>query len=121
MYYLTFYMFMALAILFTLLAIYFMMEQNYVFASMFQLFSIVTWFTLAAACVEIEIPYTAISSNNTIITGVHTYGDTTAPAQMYFYSMMAMIMFILWLVYSLIPVIWKVLFDKNYRPFFGKK
>jgi len=121
MYYITFYMFLVIALLFTLLAIYFMIEENYVFAGIFQLLCIVVWFTLAAACVEIELPYTAIQSDDTIVNGVHIYGDSTAPAQMYFFSMMAVIMFILWTAYSLLPVVWKVLFKRDYHPFFGRK
>lgn len=120
MYVVTFGIFIGIALLFTLLAIYFGIVENYFFASTFQLLSAVTWFLLAAACIEIEIPYVALLSNDTITTGTYVYGDKTAVSQLYWFEMMGLIMFIYWLGYTLLPVTWKVIFGRKYEPFFGK-
>ena len=55
------------------------------------LVSTVLWFLLAAAVVEIEFPYTAIQSDDTIINGTHTWGDSTAVSLMYLFMMFAAI------------------------------
>lgn len=49
------------------------------------LISILLWWTLAAAVVELEFPYTVIQSDDTIVTGTHVYGDSTAHALMYLF------------------------------------
>ena len=120
MYIITFVVFIIIVLLFTLLAIYFGIVENYFFASTFQLLSVVTWFLLAAACIEIELPYIAVLSNDSIVTGTYTYGDSTAVSQLYWFEMMALIMFIYWMGCTLLPVVWKVIFGRKYEPFFGK-
>ena len=58
------------------------------------LLSTILFFILAPAQFELEIPYTAIRTNNTIITGTHIFTSKTSPEIANFCNMMAVIMFI---------------------------
>jgi len=55
------------------------------------LLSIVIWFLLSASAIEIEIPYTAIRSNDTIVSGIHVWGDSTAVSLMYLFMLFGII------------------------------
>jgi len=89
MFYMLFILFFILAILFMLLGYYFVEKENLILATMFTLLTTVLWFMLAAAVIELEFPYTAIQTDNTIVNGTHTWGDSTAVSMMYFFIMMA--------------------------------
>jgi len=88
-------------IIFTLLSYYMnfafkriLLEKYGMFILIFTiiiLVSTVLWFLLAAAVIEIEFPYTAIQSDDTIINGTHTWGDSTAVSLMYLFMMFAAI------------------------------
>ena len=88
-------------IIFTLLSYYMnfafkriLLEKYGMFILVFTiiiLVSTVLWFLLAAAVIEIEFPYTAIQSDDTIINGTHTWGDSTAVSLMYLFMMFAAI------------------------------
>ena len=88
-------------IIFTLLSYYMnfafkriLLEKYGMFILIFTiiiLVSTVLWFLLAAAVIEIEFPYTAIQSDDTIINGTHTWGDSTAVSLMYLFIMFAAI------------------------------
>jgi len=79
------------AVLFMLLGFIFVEKDNLMLATTFILVTTVIWFTLSAAVIEIEFPYTAIQNNNTIVTGTHTWGDSTAVSLMYFFMLMGVI------------------------------
>jgi len=79
------------AILFTLLGYYYVERENLLLSTTFVLVATVLWFTLSAAIVEIEFPYTAIQSDDTIVNGVHTWGDSTAVSLMYLFILMGVI------------------------------
>ena len=89
MFYILFILFFVLAILFMLLGYYFVEKENLLLATMFTLLTTVLWFLLAASVIELEFPYTAIQTDNTIVNGTHTWGDSTAVSMMYFFIMMA--------------------------------
>jgi hypothetical protein len=72
-----------------LLGYYFVEKENLLLATMFTLLTTVLWFLLAASVIELEFPYTAIQTDNTIVNGTHTWGDSTAVSMMYFFIMMA--------------------------------
>lgn len=80
-----------MAFIFMLLGYYFVEKENILLSTVFILVATVLWFTLAAAIVEIEFPYTAIQNDNTIINGVHTWGDSTAVSLMYLFIMLGAI------------------------------
>jgi len=86
-----FIMMVIIAIIFMILSFYYVEEENLVLASTFVLITTVFWFLLAAAVIEIEFPYTVIQSDNTIVDGVHTFGDSTAVSMLYVFLMMAMV------------------------------
>ena len=79
------------AIVFMIMGYYYMEKENLLLASTFILLTTVLWFLLASAVIEIEFPYTAIQNDNTIVNGVHTWGDSTAVSLMYVFMMMGAI------------------------------
>ena len=56
--------------------------------------SSVLWLILSLTQMEIEIPYTAIRSNDTIVTGVHTYTSPISPYLTYFFVLLFWLCFI---------------------------
>jgi len=77
------------AILFMLLGFYYVEKENLILATTFVLITTVLWFTLGAAVIEIEFPYTVIQNDNTIVNGTHIWGDSTAVSLMYLFILMA--------------------------------
>ena len=60
----------------------------------FVLLSTTLWFLLSAACIEIEFPYTAIKTDDTVMYGTHTWGDSTAVSLMYLFMLFGVIQII---------------------------
>ena len=76
------------------------------------LLSSVTFLILSLSGMQIEIPYTAIQSDNTIVTGTHTYTSPISPYLTYFFLLLFILIFIYFLA-----MIW----DKwyNYKNWHG--
>ena len=69
---------------------------------------ILLWYILAAAIMQIEIPYQIYNaSSSQIETGHHTFTSPISPYIMYFFYMMATITFIYFVAYILGPAIYK--------------
>jgi len=110
MWYINYFVFVTLAVLFLLLAIY--KENNPFLNIVGSLLSCVTWLILTLSQLEIEIPYTAIRSNDTIVTGIHSYTSPISPFLVYFFLLMFIVTFLYFLA-----MIW----DKwyNYKNWHG--
>ena len=55
------------------------------------------WLILSLSQMQIEIPYTAITSSDTIVTGVHTYTDPLSPYLTYFFfGLFAVLQIYIW-------------------------
>lgn len=78
-------------IVFMIMGYYYVEKENLLLATTFVLITTVLWFTLSAAVVELEFPYTAIQNDNTIVNGTHIWGDSTAVSLMYLFMMMGAI------------------------------
>jgi hypothetical protein len=85
MYYLLFIILVIVSILFMYSGYYFVEKENLLLATLFVLMSTMLFFTLSAAVVELEFPYTAVLSDDSIVHGTHVWGDSTAVALMYLF------------------------------------
>ena len=61
------------------------------------LLSALTFLILGLSGMEIEIPYTAIQSDNTIVTGVHTFSSEVSIYLVYFFYLLFVLVFLYFL------------------------
>jgi len=105
-----FILFFLLAVLMLVIALY--LEDNPFWNITGTLISAVLWLILGLSQMQIEIPYTAIRTNDTIVTGYHTFTSPISPFITYFFILMFWICFI-----YLLAMVW----DKwyNYKNWHG--
>jgi len=102
--------FVVLAVLFLLLAIY---NEDHPFWNIVgAIISSVLWLILTLSQLVIDFPYIALRSNDTIVTGFYSYTDPLAPFLSYIFLMMFWLTFI-----YLMAMVW----DKwyNYKNWHG--
>jgi len=88
--------FVIMGILFLLIAVEKMKEHDWFWSFIFVLLDTVIWFILAASILEVEVPYEMYNATSgQIETGIHTVTSKVAPEMVYFFQMMAVIMFVI--------------------------
>jgi hypothetical protein len=102
-----------------LLGFYYVEKENVMLSTTFIMITTVLFFVLSAAVIELEFPYTAIQSDNTIVTGSHTWGDSTGVALMYLFIMLGVIE----MIYGLgtIPKLIFKIFKEKHLSKYGKR
>ena len=88
-------LFIIMGLLFMFAAFEKMRENDWFWSFILTLLSTVIWFILAASILETETPYQLFNATSgNIETGVHTYSSKVSPEMVYFFQMMAIIMFL---------------------------
>ena len=105
-----FILFFVLAVLMLFVAIY--LEDSPFWNIIGTLVSAVLWLILSLSQMQLEIPYTAVLSDDTIVTGYHNFSSPISPFLTYFFLLMFWICFI-----YLLAMVW----DKwyNYKNWHG--
>ena len=86
-----FVIFLVIAFIFMYIAI--LKDYGFYWNITFILFSIILFFVLATGIMDIEYPYTAIQSDDTIITGTHhIYSSVNVYMSYFFYGMASVVM-----------------------------
>lgn len=106
MWYINYLVFLGLAVLFLLISLW--KENNDFWNILSGFVSSILFLIISVAQLEIEIPYTAIQTNNTIITGTHTYTSSISVYLIYIF----LGLFILLQIYSWVMV-FSYYFKKN--------
>ncbi|GAG93174.1 unnamed protein product [marine sediment metagenome] len=88
-----------LGFLFMFLGVEYYRENEKFWAWTFTIISMVTWFFLAGATLEIERPYEMFNvTSGQLETGIHVITSKTSPEQLYFFMLLGIIMFLFWTV-----------------------
>jgi len=87
--------FIIMAILFLLVAVEKMRDRDWFWSFIFTLLDAIIWFILAASILEVEESYQMFNATSgNVETGIHTVTSKVAPEMVYFFQMMALIMFV---------------------------
>lgn len=85
-----------MGLLFTLLGIYFIRDKDYFWGFITTLVGTVIWYICAASIMETEIAYQLFNATSgNIETDIQVASSKIAPEMLYFFYMMATIMFLL--------------------------
>lgn len=84
-------------------AILFMILTVYWDSLAFGILDVILWFILSAAVHNIEVPYVAIQSDNTIVEGVQTI-ESLHPISLIF-GLIGIIVFLYWLTSIVLPML----------------
>ena len=95
MWYMNYYIFIGLAVLFLLIALW--KEDNAFWNLIPTFFSSILWLILGLGQMQIDFPYTAINSADTIVTGYWSYTDPLSPYFVYiFFGLFVILQVYIW-------------------------